>query len=211
MAPLRRSDAVQQSFRRFHKSIRDGATSAACAIRQEAELNIRRIRHVPRWMRVLSKIYHQYGLKHILLITILIIYQFIGAAIFYLCEAAHDESREIVWKEKVKQNRTRLIDIIISSMFNNSDYLFFLTTNQSRQVTSLLNKELKLYEKQLGIKYTDQKIKWDFWNAMLYAQTVCTTIGYGHLYPSTTVGRLFTMLYAIVGIPLVLSILDDLG
>lgn len=42
-------------------------------------------------------------------------------------------------------------------------------------------------------------------------QTICTTIGYGHLYPSTTTGRIFTMLYAIVGIPLVLSILDDLG
>ncbi|EJW74397.1 hypothetical protein WUBG_14696 [Wuchereria bancrofti] len=46
---------------------------------------------------------------------------------------------------------------------------------------------------------------------MLYAQTICTTIGYGYLYPSTTAGRIFTMLYAIVGIPLVLSILDDLG
>lgn len=85
-------------------------------------------------MRVLSKIYHDYGLKHILLITILIIYQFIGAAIFYLCEAAYDESRELFWKENVKQNRTRLINIIISAMFNNSEYLFFLTANQTTQV-----------------------------------------------------------------------------
>lgn len=80
------------------------------------------------------------------------------------------------------------------------------------------------YEKQLGIKYTDQKIRWDFWNAMLYSQvgfehgllskclqTICTTIGYGHLYPNTNFGRVFTMIYAIFGIPLVLSILDDLG
>ncbi|VDD90842.1 unnamed protein product [Enterobius vermicularis] len=79
------------------------------------------------------------------------------------------------------------------------------------QIFQYLDNELDGYEKQLGIKYTDQKIKWDFWNAMLYAQTICTTIGYGHLYPSTKTGKIFTMLYAIIGIPLVLTILDDLG
>uniref|UniRef100_A0A915PM73 Ion transport domain-containing protein n=1 Tax=Setaria digitata TaxID=48799 RepID=A0A915PM73_9BILA len=134
MAPLRRSNPLQQSLRRIHKSFRDGANTAANAIRLEAEANIRRIRHVPRRMRVLRKIYHEYGLKHILLITVLIIYQFIGAAIFYLCEATHDESREMFWKENVKQNRSRLIDIIVTSMFNNSEYLFFVTANQTIQV-----------------------------------------------------------------------------
>lgn len=38
------------------------------------------------------------------------------------------------------------------------------------KVTTTLSQEIVRYEKQLGIKYTDQKIKWDFWNAMLYAQ-----------------------------------------
>uniref|UniRef100_A0A914DYZ8 Potassium channel domain-containing protein n=1 Tax=Acrobeloides nanus TaxID=290746 RepID=A0A914DYZ8_9BILA len=96
-------------------------------------------------------------------------------------------------------------------MFNNTEYLFFLTAEQTKQVEQKLDAELATYEKQLGIKYTDQKIRWDFWNAMLYAQTLCTTIGYGHLYTTTAAGRVFTMIYAIFGIPLVLSILDDLG
>ncbi|EFO13283.1 hypothetical protein LOAG_15247, partial [Loa loa] len=146
------------------------ANTAANVIRHEAEANIRRIRHAPRWMRVLRTMYHEYGLKHILLITILIIYQFIGAAIFYLCETTHDESLETFWRENVKQNRTRLVDVIVSSMFNNSEYLFFLTANQTRQIRRRLDQELSLYETNLGIKYTDQKIRWDFWNAMLYAQ-----------------------------------------
>lgn len=38
-----------------------------------------------------------------------------------------------------------------------------------------------------------------------------TTIGYGHYYPVTVEGRIATMLYAVVGIPLVLAVLSDLG
>ncbi|KJH53408.1 Ion channel [Dictyocaulus viviparus] len=166
------------------------------------------------------QIYHDYGLKHVCLITTLIIYQFIGAVVFYFCEVGYDESKEKSWNKmlvnicevlRIAENRTRFVFTLIPLMFNNTDYLFFLTQEQTNEVSKKLHNEVELYEKQLGIKYTDQKIKWDFWNAMLYAQTLCTTIGYGHLYPSTVSGRVFTMIYAIFGIPLVLSILDDLG
>uniref|UniRef100_A0A914S905 Uncharacterized protein n=1 Tax=Parascaris equorum TaxID=6256 RepID=A0A914S905_PAREQ len=136
-------------------------------------------------MRLLNKVYHEYGLKHLLLISILIVYQFIGAGIFYFCEVSNDESKEQTWKENVKLNRTRFIQLIIPTMFNNTEFLFFLTANQTAQVggnfkaieerenlqvEKRLDAELAIYEKQLGIKYTDQKIRWDFWNAMLYAQ-----------------------------------------
>ncbi|PIO69019.1 Ion channel [Teladorsagia circumcincta] len=157
-----------------------------------------------------APIYHDYGLKHVCLISILIIYQFIGAGVFYFCEAGFDESKEKVWNIRIAENRTKFVFDIIPLMFNNTDYLFFLTQEQTDEVSARLHAEVRRYEKQLGIRYTDQKIKWDFWNAMLYAQTICTTIGYGHLYPSTVSGRVFTMIYAIFGIPLVLSILDDL-
>ncbi|KAK6029163.1 Ion channel, partial [Ostertagia ostertagi] len=183
---------------------------------------------------VLKRIYHDYGLKHVCLISILIIYQFIGAGVFYFCEAGFDESKEKIWNIRIAENRTKFVFDIIPLMFNNTDYLFFLTQEQTDEVSAKLHAEVRRYEKQLGIRYTDQKIKWDFWNACfmlrvtddsMYCiaalsifnylrhsfQTICTTIGYGHLYPSTVSGRVFTMIYAIFGIPLVLSILDDLG
>ena len=139
------------------------------AIQEEA----RRVKKVPRWARVAHTLYHDWGLKHVCLILILILYNFLGAAIFYYCEASHDETQEFIWKDDIVKNRTKFIDSIIPTMFNNSEFLFFLTGEQTKTVVDRLNLELATYEVQLGVKYKpDQKIKWDFWNAMLYAQ-VC--------------------------------------
>ncbi len=174
-------------------------------------MRLRRIQRVPKWLKFMKKIYHQYGLKHVLLFIILITYQFFGAGVFYLLEAGPEEARDMHWRREIIQNRTKFIQELMPSMFNNSNYLKFLSSEQTDEIYRLLESNLVQYETQLGIKFTDQKIRWDFWNAMLFAGTVCTTIGYGHLYPSTTPGRCFTMVFAIFGIPLVLSILDDLG
>jgi hypothetical protein len=104
------------------------------------------------------------------LILILVVYQFLGAGIFYFCEASHEESKEAAWKEDIRENRTIFIAMLIPTMFNNSEYLFFLSAAQTARVERRLDAEIAAYEKQLGIKYSDQKIRWDFWNAMLYAQ-----------------------------------------
>ncbi|CAJ0582873.1 unnamed protein product, partial [Mesorhabditis spiculigera] len=210
---MRRASNVPTSFNinRLRQSFRKGALQISNSIREEARHGLDRVRKVPRWVRILQTVYHDYGLKHICLLAILVLYQFFGAAVFYYYEADADERKENEWVDEIRFNRTRLVARIVPLLFNNSEYLFFLTQNQTDDVIEKLSLELIDYEQQLGIKHTDQKIKWDFWNAMLYAQTICTTIGYGHLYATTFEGRLFTMVYAIFGIPLVLSILDDLG
>ncbi|XP_056634999.1 TWiK family of potassium channels protein 18 isoform X2 [Diorhabda sublineata] len=52
---------------------------------------------------------------------------------------------------------------------------------------------------------------WTLWNSIVYCATVYTTLGYGHIYPSTPTGRALTIVYAIVGIPLFLIALTDFG
>jgi hypothetical protein len=44
--------------------------------------------------------------------------------------------------------------------------------------------------------------KWTFAAASLYALTVITSTGYDHLTPSTDAGRIFTVFYGLLGIPL---------
>ena len=42
---------------------------------------------------------------------------------------------------------------------------------------------------------------WNYKNAFFFAATIVTTVGYGNVYPTTVAGKLFTMLYGIIGIP----------
>ena len=50
-----------------------------------------------------------------------------------------------------------------------------------------------------------------FFQAIFFVITILTTIGYGHFAPVTMPGRLFCILFAIIGIPFTLSVIADMG
>ncbi|CAH8494488.1 unnamed protein product [Dicrocoelium dendriticum] len=56
-----------------------------------------------------------------------------------------------------------------------------------------------------------EDMNWTLEGGILYAVTIITTIGYGHVTPHTTTGRLLTMLYAVFGIPLFFCYLTNNG
>lgn len=49
---------------------------------------------------------------------------------------------------------------------------------------------------------------WKFGQSFLFAVTVVTTVGYGHIHPMTPDGKIACMLYAVVGIPFTLIFLS---
>ncbi|KAL5270146.1 hypothetical protein ACHWQZ_G001020 [Mnemiopsis leidyi] len=46
-----------------------------------------------------------------------------------------------------------------------------------------------------------QRLMWNFWSSLDFCATVLTTIGYGNMAPKTKLGRFFTVVYSLIGIP----------
>ncbi|KAL4641117.1 potassium channel subfamily K member 18-like [Arapaima gigas] len=53
--------------------------------------------------------------------------------------------------------------------------------------------------------------RWNFFGSLFFCCTVFTTVGYGEMFPVTLPGKLFCIVYAMVGIPLMLLVITDVG
>ncbi|KAK0165125.1 hypothetical protein PV328_003674 [Microctonus aethiopoides] len=136
-------------------------------------------------------------------LLLIIIYCGLGAFMFRFTEGAF----ETFYKCGVKRVKRDFLDSLW-------DYSHNLREDDWK---SMARRKLMEFEEQLhaaheaGVhSYSGQK-SWTFLNAVVYCLTVITTIGYGHISPSTTTGRAATIIYAIFGIPLFLIILADFG
>ncbi|CAI4231902.1 unnamed protein product [Auanema sp. JU1783] len=66
-------------------------------------------------------------------------------------------------------------------------------------------------EELIAQEIIEEMNKWSFGNALIFAFTVITTIGYGHVAPETFYGRLFCIIYGVLGVPLTLLTIADMG
>ncbi|CAM2111327.1 potassium channel subfamily K member 5 isoform X1 [Caretta caretta] len=64
-----------------------------------------------------------------------------------------------------------------------------------------------------GVAITGNKTfnNWNWPNAVIFAATVITTIGYGNVAPKTPAGRVFCIFYGLFGVPLCLTWISALG
>ncbi|XP_018564692.1 TWiK family of potassium channels protein 18-like [Anoplophora glabripennis] len=146
---------------------------------------------------------------HFFLTIIMIIYTVGGAVIFITIEG---------------QNELKVIDTINKEMDRllaelREDSIRIPNEESVHRWEGIAVQKLKDFDIMLIEAYnkdplivgnTGDKI-WSMWNAVVYCATVYTTIGYGHLYPTTITGRALTIVYAIIGIPLFLIALTDFG
>ncbi|KAI6226500.1 TWiK family of potassium channels protein 7 [Aphelenchoides fujianensis] len=137
-------------------------------------------------------------LPHVALVLVLLVYLLIGAAIFQRIEGPN----EIITKNYEIQTILGLRDQFQESIWNlthNSDTVISRETFNGlgqeyfeKMVTEIFN----AYRNQfitnmhlLNVTRADEHL-WTYPNAVFFATTVITTIGYGHLVPMTPTGRI---------------------
>ncbi|XP_043683061.1 uncharacterized protein LOC122636160 isoform X4 [Vespula pensylvanica] len=153
----------------------------------------------PIEMRIIRKMRN----RCIAQLILIMIYCGLGAFVFRFTEGAF----ETFYKCGVKRVKRDFLD----SLWNYSHNL------REDDWKSLARRKLMEFEEQLhtaheaGVHTYSGQRSWTFLNAVVYCLTVITTIGYGHISPSTTTGRAITIVYAIFGIPMFLILLADFG
>ncbi|XP_026744621.1 uncharacterized protein LOC113505940 [Trichoplusia ni] len=147
--------------------------------------------------------------SHFVMISLVVAYCILGAVTFEKLEAQHE--REV--KENISQIRSNTTQSIWTMT---RTVPLFNQTNWTSEVVDMLKdfENAILLEMKVrgwdGNESTDH-IQWTFTGALFYSIIVITTIGYGHIAPKTQTGKVVTIFYAILGIPLMLLCLSNIG
>ncbi|KAH8862031.1 Potassium channel subfamily K member 18 [Schistosoma japonicum] len=100
------------------------------------------------------------------------------------------------------------------------DDILPIIINKSILIENNLQNKLSKYVEQIVIAIKDEgwngsehndEFNWTFEGSILFAVTIITTIGYGHVTPHTRLGKFLTMMYAVFGIPLFFCYLSNSG
>nr|XP_020475722.1 potassium channel subfamily K member 5-like isoform X1 [Monopterus albus] len=127
------------------------------------------------------------------LTSCVIFYLSIGAAIFQILE----EPNWISARDKYIQQKENILKKYACLEKEDLDEILEIVSEAAGQGVTIT-----------GDKYRNT---WDWPNAVIFAATIVTTIGYGNVAPKTQGGRVFCILYGLCGIPLCLVWISELG
>ncbi|XP_053330549.1 potassium channel subfamily K member 1-like [Spea bombifrons] len=134
----------------------------------------------------------RHALFFLLLLLFYVFYLIFGAFVFSALEQPYED--HLRWK--------------VESMW--SKFLSDHPCMSEEMLQDFLRKALLV--KSFGVSamrnISGYEIKWDFVSSLFFAGTTLTTIGYGHPFPISVGGKVFCLLYSIIGIPLTLSVLS---
>ncbi|XP_036677049.2 open rectifier potassium channel protein 1 isoform X1 [Drosophila suzukii] len=126
--------------------------------------------------------------RWILLLIFYISYLMFGAAIYYHIEHGEEKlARAAEMKEQVDINEYLLDELSDKNKTVQNEILERISDYCGKPVT---------LPTQNDTPYT-----WTFYHAFFFAFTVCSTVGYGNISPTTFAGRMIMIAYSVIGIP----------
>ncbi|KAL3880760.1 hypothetical protein ACJMK2_032975 [Sinanodonta woodiana] len=151
--------------------------------------------------------------SHVGLTCLVVAYTILGGFIFMALESPY----EIYQRELTVTNQKVYLEQILNMVENTTmidlQYNKLAWTGEMDHLLRRFQKEVYKFtnERNWDGRTGDEELQWSFAGALLYSVTVITTIGYGHIAPKTDWGRVLTIMYAILGIPLTLLCLQNIG
>ncbi|CAN7985822.1 unnamed protein product [Ixodes hexagonus] len=146
--------------------------------------------------------------SHVGLCALVVGYSILGAFAFRALEAPYEvekASQVILMRERTVRRLWEITDRF------NVLYRENWTTAVSSEIMDFQGRLIAAVKDGYDGKEIGTGQQWSFSGAFLYSLTVITTIGYGNIAPRTNWGKIVTILYAIVGIPLMLLYLTNIG
>ncbi|CAL1272105.1 unnamed protein product [Larinioides sclopetarius] len=137
-------------------------------------------------------------------------YMIVGALLFKSLEAPYETFQKSALK-KYREDCLKDLWIITDSM--NVLYEQNWTHMVEMRLKEFENDIAEAVENGIYSRNKDFNVeqRWTFSAALLYCLSIITTIGYGNIAPKTDVGKIVTIFYALLGIPMMLLCLTNIG
>ncbi|CAM1318757.1 Uncharacterised protein g7024 [Pycnogonum litorale] len=141
-------------------------------------------------------------------------YSMFGAWLFVKIELPAEELRkDLKVMTAIEINHTR--HFLVDKFWTQINELNSSEEWKKMAVAQLKSFEIYIVKSVDEVRYDGSIYTWEYdWQLMkslLYSVTITSTIGYGHVFPKTDMGKIATILYAIIGIPLLLVFLANIG
>uniref|UniRef100_A0A915A897 Potassium channel domain-containing protein n=1 Tax=Parascaris univalens TaxID=6257 RepID=A0A915A897_PARUN len=158
-------------------------------------------------------------LPHVGLVILSAAYTILGAAIFHHFEMPYEIHIRNETAHRVDALKQKIIDDLWELAHHKNDSGAISFDNWSDTAHRGMNDVIrdvfidytKNYMTPDDIIHGAGPIKWSFGSSIFFSWTAITTIGYGHIVPRTDEGRIACLMYALLGIPLILVTIADMG